>query len=67
MLWVVIAGASKIRRMKLSLDANCMSLATALEYRDPHVIASVLKSYLRQLPEPLMTHKLHDQWISAAK
>ncbi|XP_046660606.1 rho GTPase-activating protein 17-like isoform X2 [Homalodisca vitripennis] len=66
-LFRVAGGASKIRRMKLSLDANCMSLGTALEYRDPHVIASVLKSYLRQLPEPLMTHKLHDQWIAAAK
>ncbi|XP_054281560.1 rho GTPase-activating protein 44-like isoform X1 [Macrosteles quadrilineatus] len=66
-LFRVAGGASKIKRMKLSLDANCLSLETALEYRDPHVIASVLKSYLRQLPEPLMTYRLHDQWIAAAK
>lgn len=66
-LFRVAGGASKVRRMKLSLDANCMSLETALEYRDPHVIASVLKSYLRQLPEPLMTHRLHDEWMAAAR
>ncbi|CAH0388088.1 unnamed protein product [Bemisia tabaci] len=66
-LFRVAGGASKVRRMKLSLDASCMTLETALEYRDPHVIAGVLKSYLRELPEPLLTHKLHDQWMNAAR
>ncbi|XP_034187751.1 rho GTPase-activating protein 44 isoform X2 [Osmia lignaria lignaria] len=63
-----IAGASsKSRRIKLSLDACCLTLPTALEYKDPHVIAGALKSYLRELPEPLLTHKLYSEWMAAAK
>jgi hypothetical protein len=53
--------------MKMSFDACCLTLPTALEYRDPHVIAGALKSYLRELPEPLMTHALYDEWIAAAR
>lgn len=53
--------------MKLCLDANYLHFETALQYRDPHVFAGVLKSYLRELPEPLLTHKLYDQWMSAAR
>jgi len=26
-------------------------------------IAGVLKSYLRELPEPLMTFELYDEWM----
>lgn len=57
-LFRIASGASKLRRMKLSFDACCISLPVALEYKDPHVIAGALKSYLRELPEPLLTYKL---------
>lgn len=30
-------------------------------------LAALLKRYLRDLPDPLMTHKLYSLWISAAK
>lgn len=33
---------------------------------DPHAIAGALKSYLRELPEPLMTFDLYDEWIQAS-
>ncbi|XP_034247836.1 rho GTPase-activating protein 44-like isoform X2 [Thrips palmi] len=66
-LFRVAGGSSKVRRMKLSLDAGCLTFPTALEYRDPHVIAGVLKSYLRELPEPLMTYSLYDEWMAAAR
>jgi len=56
-LFRIAGAASKSRRIKLSLDACCLTLATALEYKDPHVIACALKSYLRELPEPLLTYK----------
>lgn len=26
-----------------------------------------LKSYLRELPEPLMTYQLYEEWIQASK
>ncbi|XP_070166390.1 rho GTPase-activating protein 44 isoform X2 [Polyergus mexicanus] len=66
-LFRIAGAASKSRRIKLSLDACCLSLATALEYKDPHVIAGALKSYLRELPEPLLTYKLYHEWMAAAK
>lgn len=66
-LFRIAAGASKVRCMKLRLDSNCLDLETAVEYRDPHIIASVLKSYLRQLPEPLLTHHLYEEWMAASK
>lgn len=31
---------------------------------DVHTIAGLLKLYLRELPEPLFTHTLYDQWIN---
>jgi hypothetical protein len=65
--YLCVVGASKLRRMKMSFDACCLTLPTALEYRDPHVIAGALKSYLRDLPEPLMTHALYDEWMTAAR
>jgi len=34
---------------------------------DPHVLANVLKSYLRELPEPLLTFDLHDEWLNAVR
>ncbi|KAG8236563.1 hypothetical protein J437_LFUL017019 [Ladona fulva] len=66
-LFRVAGGASKVRRMKMSFDASCLSYQTALEYHDPHVIAGALKSYLRELPEPLFTHLLYDEWMAAAR
>ncbi|KAJ8683272.1 hypothetical protein QAD02_019064 [Eretmocerus hayati] len=66
-LFRIAAGASKLRRMKLSFDACCLTLPIALEYRDPHVIAGALKSYLRELPEPLLTYRLYSEWMAAAK
>lgn len=66
-LFRIAAGASKVRCMKLRLDSNCLDLESAVEYRDPHIIAGVLKSYLRQLPEPLLTHHLYEEWMAAAK
>ncbi|XP_050542603.1 rho GTPase-activating protein 44-like [Daktulosphaira vitifoliae] len=66
-LFRIAAGASKVRCMKLRLDSNCLDLETAVEYRDPHIIAGVLKSYLRQLPEPLLTHHLYEEWMAVAK
>ncbi|XP_046413080.1 rho GTPase-activating protein 44-like isoform X1 [Neodiprion fabricii] len=66
-LFRIAGGASKLRRIKLSFDACCLSLPTVLEYRDPHVVAGALKSYLRELPEPLLTYKLYPEWMAAAK
>lgn len=33
----------------------------------PLCAAGALKSYLRELPEPLMTFELYEEWIQASK
>lgn len=31
-----------------------------------HFLTGALKSYLRELPEPLMTFELYNEWLEAA-
>lgn len=49
------------------MDANLITIPYPNEYQDVHVIASALKSYLRDLPEPLLTFNLYDQFIAASQ
>ncbi|XP_068509406.1 rho GTPase-activating protein 44 isoform X4 [Syngnathus scovelli] len=63
-LFRVAPSASKLKKLKASLDCGVLD---AQEYSsDPHAIAGALKSYLRELPEPLMTMELYDEWIQAS-
>ncbi|KAI1416011.1 RhoGAP-domain-containing protein [Hypoxylon sp. FL1857] len=41
----------------------------AIRWNDetPHQLAALLKRYLRELPDPLMTQKLYKVWIAATK
>ena len=55
-LFRIASGAAKLRRVKMSFDAWCISFPIALEY-DPHTLAGALKSYLRELPEPILTYR----------
>ncbi|KAK5642294.1 hypothetical protein RI129_008461 [Pyrocoelia pectoralis] len=64
-LFRVVGSASKVKRLKLAIDSGCFSLPLLSEYRDVHVLASTLKSYLRDLPEPLLTYNLYDEWMDA--
>ncbi|KAJ0001327.1 hypothetical protein NQD34_006347 [Periophthalmus magnuspinnatus] len=64
-LFRVAPSASKLKKLKASLDCGVLDVQ---EYSsDPHAIAGALKSYLRELPEPLMTTELYDEWIQASK
>lgn len=38
-----------------------------MELHDVHIVAGILKSYLRELPDPLLTIALYDDWINAIK
>lgn len=53
--------------MRSAIDANLISTPFPIEYQDVHVIAGVLKSYLRDLPDPLLTFNLYDKFIAAAQ
>uniref|UniRef100_A0A7N6APW7 Rho GTPase-activating protein 44 n=1 Tax=Anabas testudineus TaxID=64144 RepID=A0A7N6APW7_ANATE len=63
-LFRIAPSASKLKKLKASLDCGVLDVQ---EYSaDPHAIAGALKSYLRELPEPLMTFKLYNDWIQAS-
>lgn len=63
-LFRIAAGASKLKKLKAALDCSTSQLEEF--YSDPHAVAGALKSYLRELPEPLMTYQLYEEWIHAS-
>ncbi|XP_078414610.1 rho GTPase-activating protein 17a isoform X2 [Cetorhinus maximus] len=63
-LFRIAAGASKLKKLKAALDCSTSQLEEF--YSDQHAVAGALKSYLRELPEPLMTFQLYDEWVQAA-
>uniref|UniRef100_A0A4W4F4K7 Rho GTPase-activating protein 17 n=1 Tax=Electrophorus electricus TaxID=8005 RepID=A0A4W4F4K7_ELEEL len=63
-LFRIAAGASKLKKLKAALDCSTSQLEEF--YSDPHAVAGALKSYLRELPEPLMTYELYDEWIQSS-
>ncbi|XP_010004136.1 PREDICTED: SH3 domain-binding protein 1 [Chaetura pelagica] len=63
-LFRLAAGASVLRKLKSSLASGCNALEEF--YSDPHAVAGALKSYLRELPQPLMTFELYNEWVKVA-
>nr|XP_034983717.1 SH3 domain-binding protein 1 [Zootoca vivipara] len=63
-LFRLAAGASVLKKLKYSLA--CGSGVLDEFYADPHAVAGALKCYLRELPQPLMTFELYDDWLKAA-
>ncbi|KAH0631729.1 hypothetical protein JD844_019481 [Phrynosoma platyrhinos] len=63
-LFRIAAGASKLKKLKAALDCSTSHLDEF--YSDPHAVAGALKSYLRELPEPLMTYALYEEWAQVA-
>ncbi|XP_023685646.1 SH3 domain-binding protein 1-like [Paramormyrops kingsleyae] len=62
-LFRLAAAASVVKRLKHSLDGGSVDHSEFSS--DPHAVAGALKSYLRELPEPLMTFDLYDEWFKA--
>ncbi|XP_061912183.1 SH3 domain-binding protein 1 [Entelurus aequoreus] len=63
-LFRLAAAASVVKRLKTCMDHGVVDHS---EFKmDPHAVAGALKCYLRELPEPLMTFELYDDWFKAA-
>ncbi|XP_049574124.1 unconventional myosin-IXAa isoform X4 [Syngnathus scovelli] len=56
-------STNKIRELKQGLDTDVESMN--LDDYNIHVIASVFKQWLRDLPSPLMTFELYEEFIRA--
>uniref|UniRef100_A0A3Q3FWG0 Myosin IXA n=1 Tax=Labrus bergylta TaxID=56723 RepID=A0A3Q3FWG0_9LABR len=54
-------STNKIKELKLGLDTDVDS--TNLDDYNIHVIGSVFKQWLRELPNPLMTFELYEEFI----
>lgn len=57
---------SKVDKLCNYYDQNLSSLIDLSSFH-PNIIANALKMYLRQLPEPLLTHRLYQDFIVLAK
>ncbi|XP_040576906.1 rho GTPase-activating protein 45 [Lepeophtheirus salmonis] len=69
---ILVKGIYRTSGVKSKVEKLCQSFengAELVELTDvqPNVIANVLKLYMRQLPEPLLTSKLYPEFIRAAK
>ncbi|XP_060885134.1 SH3 domain-binding protein 1 isoform X1 [Labrus mixtus] len=63
-LFRLAAAASVVKRLKSCLDQENVDHS---EFSmDPHAVAGALKCYLRELPEPLLTSELYNDWFKAA-
>uniref|UniRef100_A0A3Q2XTJ0 SH3-domain binding protein 1 n=1 Tax=Hippocampus comes TaxID=109280 RepID=A0A3Q2XTJ0_HIPCM len=63
-LFRLAAAASVVKRLKACMDQGTVDHG---EFSmDPHAVAGALKCYLRELPEPLMTFELYNDWFKAA-
>lgn len=56
-------SANKIKELRQGLDTDVGSVN--LDDYNIHVIASVLKQWLRELPSPLMTFELYKEFLRA--
>lgn len=64
-LFRIPGSSSKVKKLKNGFDAGIVNLQE--QVNDPHSVAGTLKSYLRELPEPLLTFSSYNRWINAAK
>uniref|UniRef100_A0ACB8FN63 Uncharacterized protein n=1 Tax=Sphaerodactylus townsendi TaxID=933632 RepID=A0ACB8FN63_9SAUR len=63
-LFRLAAGASVLKKLKYCLASGSSALDEF--YADPHAVAGALKCYLRELPQPLMSFELYDDWLKVA-
>ncbi|XP_051523725.1 SH3 domain-binding protein 1-like [Myxocyprinus asiaticus] len=63
-LFRLAAAASVVKKLKSCLDSGAVNQNEFSS--EPHAVAGALKCYLRELPEPLMTFELYNDWLKAA-
>lgn len=56
---------SKIKELKIKMSESTGELD--YELYNIHVLANVLKSFLREMPEPLLTHDRYDDFLRASE
>ncbi|XP_015923117.1 uncharacterized protein [Parasteatoda tepidariorum] len=60
--------SSNIQRLRLAFDEDrSINLGDPSTVHDIHSVASLLKMYFRELPNPLLTYQLYDKFVSAVQ
>ncbi|KAG8199000.1 hypothetical protein JTE90_001799 [Oedothorax gibbosus] len=60
--------SSNIQRLRLAFDEDRpLNLGDPATVHDIHSVASLLKMYFRELPNPLLTYQLYDKFVNAVQ
>ncbi|KAI3651605.1 hypothetical protein MP228_002908 [Amoeboaphelidium protococcarum] len=63
-----ISGVSrKVKALKDDVDAGRELNLSTVDDLKPHDVTGMLKQFLREMPDPLLTYKLYDYYVQAAK
>eukprot|EP00761_Pharyngomonas_kirbyi_P012717 gb/GECH01012744.1/.p1 GENE.gb/GECH01012744.1/~~gb/GECH01012744.1/.p1 ORF type:complete len:482 (+),score=118.68 gb/GECH01012744.1/:1-1446(+) len=63
-LFRIPGGDAKVNKMTQEIDVG---EKIELERNDIHVATTLLKKFLRELPEPLLTSDLYDSWLETSE
>jgi len=66
-LFRLAAGTSKVKRLKAEIETPGLPVLLSLETADHHALTAIIKSYLRELPEPLFGAGLYQDWLEAGQ
>lgn len=64
-LFRIPGSLSEVKRLKMGFETGLCDLTDRV--RDPHAVAGTLKAYLRELPDPLLSHSLYSELIQASQ
>ncbi|CAK8696079.1 unnamed protein product [Clavelina lepadiformis] len=65
-LFRIAGGATKLRKFRALVDGGVLDLAAYDAQDDIHAVAGALKQYLRELPDPLLTHYLYNDFLKCS-
>ncbi|XP_077975752.1 rho GTPase-activating protein 17-like isoform X1 [Styela clava] len=63
-LFRIAGGAAKLKKFRALADAGVTHMADYDAQDDIHAVAGTLKQYLRELPDPLLTQALYNDWLA---
>uniref|UniRef100_A0A915C0Q7 Rho-GAP domain-containing protein n=1 Tax=Parascaris univalens TaxID=6257 RepID=A0A915C0Q7_PARUN len=66
-LFRIAGSAKRCRQLRTALERSSTPNLPLLERATPHDVATLLKEYFRDLPEPLLSKEYYQGYITAAK
>ena len=57
----------QVKRLRAEFETAGLHPLPSLETADHHLLTATIKSYLRELPEPLLGPELYTEWLEAGR